>query len=284
MRHLIIIGAQKAGTTSLFDYLNHHPQIVTAEVKEINFFTFQFDKGLGWYEGLFDATQSVALDASPQYLHHAPAAERLGQMLPKALLVCLVRDPIARAVSNYQFNIARGLQDPSETFAKCVRSARGREIYLDKGLYATQLDRYASFQKAGQLMLVDFDKLKRAPDKVVAEVCRFAGIAPELIEKSTHKISNKTEVVGGVPARIIYIAMSVKNRNSVIFNQLPSWVQSGLRGLKMAVTKASISPSSNKQVLDNETNEYLVEFFANDVQRMCRDYGVSPTWATRYAT
>lgn len=131
--HSIIIGAQKAGTTTLFDILAQSPDIDTADVKEINFFGFRFDKGVDWYHSQFHGQGKVRLDASPQYLHMPEVAEQIEDTLPSARLVCLVRDPIARAVSNYRFNVSRGCRTLHKALSKPLGQTRAKRFTSTKG-------------------------------------------------------------------------------------------------------------------------------------------------------
>src|SRR5437016_1007207 len=108
MPSFIVIGAQKAGTTSLDSYLRTHPQVAMSSVKETNFFVEEraWGKGRRWYEGLFDAagTATAVGEASPTYSMFplfAGVPERMARLLPEARLIYLVRDPIERIRSAY---------------------------------------------------------------------------------------------------------------------------------------------------------------------------------------
>ena len=109
----VIIGAQKAGTTSLWRYLVEHPQIVGPTEKEIHFFDARFDRGARWYRARFPLRASLrrgarlTFEASPYYLAHPFVPARVRAMLPDAKLVVLLRDPVERAWSHYRDNVAR---------------------------------------------------------------------------------------------------------------------------------------------------------------------------------
>jgi hypothetical protein len=117
--NLVVIGAMKCGTTALHRYLDAHPQISMASVKEVNFFvgpeqppsddpatwwlTGQWHRGLDWYASLFDPAAPVRGESSPAYTSpdQTEAVERIASTLPQARLVYLVREPLERAVSQY---------------------------------------------------------------------------------------------------------------------------------------------------------------------------------------
>src|SRR4051812_3312851 len=111
--NLIVIGAKKSGTTSLYVYLDAHPEISMTRDKELNFFVEErnWSRGLGWYGEQFDAGAPVRGEASPYYTalpHHRGVPERMASVIPDARLVYMVRDPIARLLSHYDMGVARG--------------------------------------------------------------------------------------------------------------------------------------------------------------------------------
>ena len=111
--NFIVIGAMRAGTTALFEYLRAHPDVYIPELKELNFFWERWKRGIGWYESQFaGATDEKAIgELSPEYTFY-PArrgvAERIAKLLPDVKLIYLMRDPIARMRSNYVWRVAAG--------------------------------------------------------------------------------------------------------------------------------------------------------------------------------
>ena len=106
----LVIGAQKAGTTALYAYLRWHPGITGPSWKEVSFFDRHWWRGEAWYRGQFPLRGRGRLvgEASPSYLFHPLAPERVHSLVPGARLVALVRDPVARAYSHYQHEVALG--------------------------------------------------------------------------------------------------------------------------------------------------------------------------------
>src|SRR5437868_6286833 len=105
----IIIGAQKGGTTSLYNYLITHPGIAPIYVKEPHFFDTSFSKGLVWYRSHFPTRLEkyyaqhfhkldfITGEASPYYLFHPLAPERVAKTLPHVKLILVLRNPVDRA-------------------------------------------------------------------------------------------------------------------------------------------------------------------------------------------
>jgi len=111
----LIIGAMKAGTTSLFRYLCDHPMIFSPVVKEIHYFNFNWSRPPGWYGAHFPAARgrpegALTGEASPGYLVHPRAPRRARERLPDARIIVLLRDPVRRALSQYFHGRRLGLE------------------------------------------------------------------------------------------------------------------------------------------------------------------------------
>ena len=99
---LLIVGAQKAGTTSLFNYLDARRDFLGAQRKEVRFFNQveRFARGTPWYERHFDGRRSgLHFEATPEYLYHPDAAARIQAHYPNVRIVIILREPVARAYS-----------------------------------------------------------------------------------------------------------------------------------------------------------------------------------------
>ena len=102
----LIIGAQKCGTTALFKYLNEHPNLKGAKKKEIDYFNYHYLYGLGekWYHSnwnKFYNKGTINFSANPEDLYFRLSPERIAKYNPKMKFICLVRDPVERAFSQY---------------------------------------------------------------------------------------------------------------------------------------------------------------------------------------
>lgn len=128
----LIIGAQRGGTTSMYGYINSHPQVVPAEKKEVHFFDLNFHKGADWYREQFarfaksvnretvqqDVVEAennfitgfITGEASPYYLFHPLVPQRVYDLFPQIKLIVLLRDPVARAISHYYHEVKLGLE------------------------------------------------------------------------------------------------------------------------------------------------------------------------------
>lgn len=100
---LLILGSQKAGTTTLFDMLDGAGQLKGASTKEIGYFSKDafYNKGLTWYESFFPTHDSnlIGFEATPEYLYYDFVPERIKRTLPDAKFIVLLREPAARCLS-----------------------------------------------------------------------------------------------------------------------------------------------------------------------------------------
>ncbi len=101
----IVIGAEKCGTTSLYHYLNQHPQILPSVEKELDFFDLEFSQGNDWYLAHFPPVPQedgfITGESSANYLYHPQAAARIKECFPETKLIVILRNPIDRTVSRY---------------------------------------------------------------------------------------------------------------------------------------------------------------------------------------
>ena len=149
-----LIGAMKAGTTTISAVLDSHPDVFMCSPKEPQFFTTRWARGIGWYESLFArAGDAIARgDASTSYTDYPrkpEAAERMATVTPDALLVYVVRDPIQRMRSHYRHRVADGLE------SRPVEVALLDDRYVLRSCYGLQVQQYLRYFAREQLLVLD---------------------------------------------------------------------------------------------------------------------------------
>ncbi len=191
----IIIGAPRCGTTSLYRYLASHPQILAAAEKEIRFFSQEFDRGLEWYLAHFPpiaATEPYMTgEATPTYLAHPQAAQRLQQCFPRTKLIVMLRNPIDRAFSHYQMLVRRGTEQRSfETAIAQERQALADATdatleqgcywrsgdYLTKSLYVHHLRRWLTQVDRERVLIVQSEVFYNDPAATLQQIFAFLGL------------------------------------------------------------------------------------------------------------
>jgi hypothetical protein len=200
--NLLILGAARAGTTSLYRYLGTHPAIYMSPVKEPNFFAFagrsvRFtgpgDEGINRrtttrledYRALFAGAgpASVRGEASTVYLYHPEAARRIAEQVPGAKLVVVLRDPVERAYSAY-LHLRRAGREPLASFADALAAEPARIAagwqhfwhYAAMGFYAGQLEAYLERFPRAQLRVLRFEDFARDPRRALSELAAFLGV------------------------------------------------------------------------------------------------------------
>jgi len=194
----VVIGAQKAGTSSLYGQLAAHPSVVPALRKEVH----HFDRppvGLDRYRPWFPrrATldriarrtgRGITGEATPYYLCHPAVPGRMRAVLPDVRLIAVLRDPVARAISGYHHAVRVG--DETRPIEVALDPAAAEELapatdaawydapdsplrvhgYLARGRYAEQLERWFAVYPREQMLVLDSDALRggRVPDAVLA--------------------------------------------------------------------------------------------------------------------
>jgi len=205
---LLIIGTQRGGTTSLYEYLSRHPDVVPPLGKELQYFSTEYGRGDAWYRAHFPTERAVArrraagrdclvFEASPYYLFHPLAAQRAAATVPSAKLVALLRDPVERAFSHYEHMRQRGLEplsfedavaaEPERLAGEVERMqadpgyrSRAHRIwsYVSRGRYASQLSEWLAHFPRQQLLVLRSEDLFADPAAAYARVQAFAGIRP----------------------------------------------------------------------------------------------------------
>jgi hypothetical protein len=191
-----IIGAQKAGTTSLAATLATHPGICLASGKEAHLFDRPDVQARGPQsedlERFFAHRRpgQVLLDATPSYLYLPGCIEALVRHEPAVRLIVVLRDPAARAVSHHAHEVRHNFERRRLVSALPLErrrlrrdrdplapdSAHRHSSYLDRGRYDKQLDRLRDV--AAHVLVVRFEELVASPQRVLDAVTAFLGVDP----------------------------------------------------------------------------------------------------------
>ncbi len=175
--NLIVIGAAKAGTTTLHHHLGLHPEIAMSAPKELRFFLdrYNWKRGPEWYSSHFPDNAPVRGEATPRYASYpfAPdVPERMAALIPDARLIYLVRDPVERIVSEYEMKVHDGRDRP---LAELVDDLDGSYL-VARSRYHFQLERFRRHYPDDRILVLDSADLDRDTGATMARVFRFAGV------------------------------------------------------------------------------------------------------------
>lgn len=224
--NFLIIGAMKAGTTSLWRSLASHPQVFMARNKEVEFFLEeQYERGLEWYSRFFEeTTDELAIgEASTHYSMYpgrTGVPERIAETIPDVKLIYLVRNPIDRLRSHYLHSASRGYVG-----APLTEVALSSD-YLSASMYWMQLSRYLEHFDAANIHVVVSEDLFSTPEPTLVRLCGFLGIETHstavMRSNSTanrsyvHPVisSMRTSKIGNAAVRLIPTAMKSRMKAS----------------------------------------------------------------------
>lgn len=198
--NFIVIGVAKAGTTSLYRYLDQHPQIYMCPDKGTNFFGYEDARSWVWtdegeppllrhfhvhtfeaYEAAFAGVRDeIAVgEVSPQYFRCPTAARRIRETIPHARLIASLRNPVDRAFSGYLMRTRRG---------EAVRGAHDdltREAsHVKEGFYYPRLKRFFDAFPREQLKVLLFDDLARNTTDVLSDLFAFLDVDPTFVPET----------------------------------------------------------------------------------------------------
>ena len=175
--NLIVIGAQKCGTSGLHYYLSLHPDISVSRPKELNFFIAErnWPKGLDWYRSHFDPRARVRSEASPNYTaypQHLGVPERMHSVVPDARLLYMVRDPIDRIAAHWVHNYAKRREkgDLRTTLLHPNTS------YLARSHYYAQVQRFLQLYPRERVMVVEQEELRNRRLETLRRIFEFVGV------------------------------------------------------------------------------------------------------------
>jgi len=229
----IIVGAQKGGTTSLYRYLESHPQVIGARTKEPQFFSLRYGKGLRWYRACFPASArlrrrsqrlgrpAITGEATPYYLASPAAPGNIAETLPEIKLIALLRNPVDRCISHYNQMVQSGREHlplaeaiakederlsgeikRMEAFPGFASKAHTTFSYLTRGRYIEQLESYGRYFRREQMLILKSESFFSDAQKEFNRVLAYLDLAPhELkearpVNRGSYRRDENTEIRG----------------------------------------------------------------------------------------
>lgn len=213
----VVIGTQKSGTTSLYQYLNQHSKIKMALEKETHYFDLNYEKGTKWYRSLFPIVNKekkgvIVGDNTPNYFFHPHVPERIHKLLPDAKLIVLLRNPTERAISNYFHDVKKKREKLSIMEALLAEDERTKDeyekmkndknynsynainfSYKARGIYIEQLKRYEKYFSKNNILVLSSEELFSNPNEIMLKIYKFLGldVSTEKIDFTPHNIGIK---------------------------------------------------------------------------------------------
>lgn len=269
--NVLVIGAQKSGTTTVWHALDRHPDIFMSPAREIGFFSndHNFNRGVAFYETTFFQGwngESVCGEKTPEYLVMPNSASRIREVLGNGVkLVALLRNPAERAHSGYRHSLMLGFESllfREALAAEPERIARnpaalGRFGYLARGYYAGQLVRYFELFPRENILVAFFDDLVSNQSALFERIFRFIGVEPLRFLESLNEGQPRTEKI-----RADTISNTIAYKGKVI-REPSRWLTKFVADYNDAVEK--LSPLSQDEAVEiNRT------YFRDDILALSR--------------
>ena len=269
-----IIGAPKAGTTSLYHYLNEHPQVEMSSQKEPDYFSDKaiHEQGMYYgknrvdtldkYESLFVQKESVVYgEGSVSYLFYDNVAEDIKKYNPNAKIIVMLRNPIERAFSHYLMDYRLGLISDSfeNIIAKKSKHKNAHlfyQQYIEVSKYGKQIQRYLDFFEKENILFIDYEDFKKNVSKTVDQVYNFLNISTEFAADINTKHNTFTMPKNKV-IRFVYSFVFLRKLLAFLF---PIFLVKNIRCLLFKADK--------KPELLKETRDQLRKIFNDDIEEL----------------
>ncbi len=268
-----IIGAAKAGTTSLHFYLDLHPQIQMSDPKEPHFFAGP-ENGVPFppervasaaaYERLFDPAYEVRGEASPSYTNsprRQGVPERIKAAVPEAKFLYLVRDPVERTVSHYRHSVAAGKERRPLAEAIAEMEADPRSYLACHSLYGRQLELYLREFPQERIRVLDQAELRKDRGALLRQVFGFLAVDDSFRSARFEEELWRTEGRRvSPPGQASFIRRTLAPR--------ARWLPPRARSLTRRGYERVFWAEPEAPELGEGERERLREFFAADVERL----------------
>ncbi len=210
--HFFIVGAQRSGTTYLYQLLDEHPEIQMNKPArpEPKFFLKEgSEQRVDEYLATYFAGNGAPLrgDKSTSYIESGAAAQRIARCFPDAKILFMLRDPVDRAISNYWFSVANKFENRSLEEALREDQVDNRSFdstavsmspfaYLERGRYAECIDLYSPCFRRQQMKILVLEHFVGNLD-AVKDLCEFLGVSRDFIPRTLDEKVNESPT--GVP-------------------------------------------------------------------------------------
>ncbi|HMU64922.1 MAG: sulfotransferase [Nitrosomonas sp.] len=268
----MIVGVEKAGTTSLLRYLSEHPEITSHEVMEMPYFVNDAIYRNGWDQSFKDyfglnTNRKIILAKSVgcMYWNHVP--ERLYQHNSDLKLIAVLRNPVDRAYSAYWYALQMGREDKM-TFEEAILAENERlktnsdyhlryHAYLHRGLYGYQINQLLKFFTPTQIKIIAYEEFKEKPTDTVNALFDFLGL--DSVKVNTLVRHNETSTEKN------QIISWLERQNPIIRKEISTFLPINLKNkIKSLLEKTNHKQSQKIPPIDERFKLQLINFFEDD--------------------
>ncbi|MDC6353197.1 MULTISPECIES: sulfotransferase family protein [Robiginitalea] len=282
--NVFLIGVQKAATTSLYDWLAQHPEVCAPfSMKDTPFFIDDelFEKGTKFLDRIYRdeySGQPAVLNGSANIIYFEKAIQRIASLNPDAKLILVLRNPVERAISAYNFAVKRNMEQEILHKAISLEESRIREgdlrtlsnnTYVDHGRYFTQITRLRKYFPAESAHIVFYEEIKNDPLAVVRDAYEFIGVDPDF-EPELKQLNKTGEVRFPWIRNALYSQSGIKK--ALVRYIIDPLVPYNLKyKLKIFFLNLVTSQKSKKRVAnpdDNKARELIREALSEEIEQL----------------
>lgn len=284
--NLLIIGSGRSGTTSLYHYLDHHPEVCFSAIKEIHYFSFDDlnRRGEKYYHRFFeDLNKKVIASADTYLLIDKQAPDRVKRYNPDMRFMVLLRDPVERAYSSFIYSKNFGYENKKYTFHDAFvhekQRIQDKDIIIQNnrghfysGLYHEHLRDWMQYFPKEHFLLLRTDDLKNHPHDFYVEVCRFLDISyrspGEVIKKNVAQSS-----------KIKALQQIMVNRNHPLRKFIRKVTPEVLKRLVLqsnlihSIYQLNKAPAQYEPLTEEEKNQYKT-YFKEDLEKLEKQFQI----------
>ncbi len=283
----LIIGTQKGGTTSLFHYLEQHPDVCSSKIKETNYFLEErlFAKGESYFHAYFEkcSGKKIVLTSHAHLLPGVGVPERVKEYNKEMKIIVILRNPVERAFSAYRHALKHGWEQENVDFLERINKPwknngefRGMYdlAYFRNGLYHQHLQNWLNFFSRENLLILTTNELKVNVEQTMGKVYRFLNL-------DSYNVDTSKRLNEGGTARSkliqLFITKFVKNQKNlmkrVLRILLPKKLTVFLRSTLMPwlMKTNTVKAEANLPADINEAKKY----FEEDLKNLKKDFGIT---------
>jgi len=260
--NFLIIGSEKAGTTSIASTLNRQNSIFIPKIKEIHYFSHHWEKGLDWYKKYFPKNNNLILgEASPSYSDYPlinKVPKRIYETIPHVRLLYVVRNPIDRLISQYRHCLYRNWIPKHFTLEEAIENS---PQLIDSGKYYFQIQQYLKYFSNKQIKVLCIEDMLKDPE-YFGSVYEFIGLKNP--NKGKFVVNNETDQKVIVPKYLEFA-----RKNNILRTMLGTYHREGLLiNRYYNVMKLFSRKKIPHPVISNKFKEKLINMYLPDIKML----------------
>lgn len=286
---LLIIGAGRSGTTSVSKYLEHHAQVCFSTIKEVHYFSVDdlFKRGEKYYHSFFEHynNEKVVVSADTYLLMDYKAISRIKAYNPNMKILVMLRNPVDRAYSSYNYSVNYGYHEALASFSDCIDFEKNIEAEQDTvmqnnlghlygSLYYKHLSEWLKHFPKEQFLFLTTNELKTNPDVINSKINAFLGIDAQMADTNKKEKHNAYAVPKNKG-----LEQFLLNRNNgirvLIRKLVPSFI-------KKAVIKSGVVDKlhdinrveAQYEKLSNNEYNTMYKYFEDDLNKLKSEIGI----------